>query len=102
MNTCIFIPNHIFHYIPHYNSPEICVIPAGKIIFVAKSQIGELAISNKLIQKLCVYYSSVINSEISVFNNALISTIYASKIGKWRHIDIQTLLFYQITLFHWF
>jgi len=59
-------PNHIFHHIPHYNSPKICVIPAGKIIFVAKSQIAELAISNKFIQKFCVYYSSVINSEILI------------------------------------
>ena len=69
LHTCIFIPNHIFHYIPHYNSPKICDIPAGKIIFVAKSQIAELAISNKFIQKFCVYYSSVINSEILVIIN---------------------------------
>jgi len=53
-----------YFYIPHYNSPEICAIPAGKIIFVVKNQIGKLAISNKFIQKLYAYYSSVINSEI--------------------------------------
>jgi len=61
----VYLSQNIFsHYNPHHNSPGICDVPAGKIIFVAKSQIAELAISNKFIQKFCVYYSSIINSEI--------------------------------------
>ena len=38
--------------------------------FVAKSQIGELAISNKFIQNLCVYYSSIIDFEILVLKKS--------------------------------
>jgi len=51
MNTCIFIPQPYFP-------------------FVAKSQIGELAISNKFIQNLCVYYSSIIDFEILVLKKS--------------------------------